>query len=416
MTAATATATTVSPARIRKNAFLLALGLVCNSGMFQLAAALSSLTLVAVTGITGILGLGPAIFLTAGGLTVGPAGRVMDRVGRMPVIRAAYVVGAAGCAVVAGGCALSSAIVVSLGLVLVGAAAAVVQLSRAAAAEMFPERHRARGMSFVLFGAVSGAIWGPVLFGPLFAHRAPTAHGLVAPWLIGIPFMVAGFVVSGLVRPDPKEISATYTSEHDDSVPEAPLREILRRPGIPPALVAAVASFAVMASMMNLAGYVAMGRGHMEGDVFTMISAHIVGMYGLVLIVGALIDRVGRRPAIVAGLVLMTVSNAALVWLGGVGGMSLALFGLGLGWNLSYVGATTELVSLSSPSERGRLVGFSDLVSSLVAAALALLGGLVYTDGGVAALAVSAAALAALPALLLAARPGPRVAALTPAD
>ena len=51
---------------VRKNAFLLAGGLVCNSGMFQLAAALSSLTLVAVTGITGILGLGPAIFLASG--------------------------------------------------------------------------------------------------------------------------------------------------------------------------------------------------------------------------------------------------------------------------------------------------------------------------------------------------------------
>jgi len=409
------TAATVSPARIRKNAFLLALGLVCNSGMFQLAAALSSLTLVAVTGITGILGLGPAIFLTAGGLTVGPAGRVMDRVGRMPVIRAAYLLGAIGCAVVAGGCRISSAVVVSVGLVLVGAAAAVVQLSRAAAAEMFPERHRARGMSFVLFGAVSGAIWGPVLFGPLFAHRMPTAHGLAAPWLIGIPFMAAGFFVSWLVRPDPKEISATYTSEHDDAASPAPLRVMLRRPGVAPALVAAVASFAVMASMMNLASYMAVGRGHMEGDVFTMISAHIVGMYGLVLVVGALIDRVGRRPAIVAGLAVMTVSNAALVWLGGVDGMSVALFGLGLGWNLSYVGATTELVSASSPSERGRLVGFSDLVSSLVAAALALLGGLVYTAGGAASLAISAAALAALPALYLAARPSPRV-ALSPAD
>ena len=285
----------MTPTRIRKNAFLLAAGLVCNSGMFQLAAALSSLTLVAVTGITGILGLGPAIFLTAGGLTVGPAGRLMDRVGRMPVIRAAFVLGAIGCGVVAGGCSLSSAAVTALGLALVGAAGAVVQLSRAAAAEMFPERHRARGMSFVLFGAVSGAIWGPLLFGPLFAHRMPTAHGLVAPWLIGIPFMVAGFFVSGLVRPDPKEISATYTSEHDDSVPPAPLREMLRRPGVPAAMVAAVASFAVMASVMNLAGYVAIGRGHSEGDVFTMISVHIVGMYGLVLVVGDLIDRFGRR-------------------------------------------------------------------------------------------------------------------------
>ena len=53
---------------------------------------------------------------------------------------------------------------------------------------------------------------------------------------------------------------------------------------------------------MNLAGYVAVGRGHHEGDVFTMISVHIVGMYGLVLVVGDLIDRFGRRRALVAGL------------------------------------------------------------------------------------------------------------------
>jgi MFS family permease len=408
-------AASVAPARIRKNAFLLAAGLVCNSGMFQLAAALSSLTLVAVTGITGILGLGPAIFLTAGGLTVGPAGRLMDRVGRMPVIRGAFVIGAIGCGVVAGGCSLSSAPIVALGLALVGAAGAVVQLSRAAAAEMFPEKHRARGMSFVLFGAVSGAIWGPILFGPLFAHRLPTAQGLVAPWLIGIPFMVAGFFVSGFVKPDPKEISKTYTSEHDDSIPPAPLREMLRRPGVAIAMVAAVASFAVMASVMNLAGYVAVGRGHNEGDVFTMISIHILGMYGLVLVVGDLIDRFGRRRSLVTGLGLMAVSNVALAWLSGVGGMSVALLGLGLGWNLSYVGATTELVSLSSPSERGKLVGFSDLVSSLVAAALALLGGLVYTAGGAVSLALAAAALAALPAVWLAARPATRV-ALSAAD
>jgi len=98
---------------------------------------------------------------------------------------------------------------------------------------------------------------------------------------------------------------------------------------------------------------------------------------------------------------VMTVSNAALTWLGGVGGMSLALFGLGLGWNLSYVAATTELVSVTSPQERGRIVGFADLLASFTAAGLALLGGVVYTAAGVTALALGAAALAAVPALWL---------------
>jgi MFS family permease len=354
-----------------------------------------------------VLGLGPAIFLTAGALAVGPAGRLMDRYGRMPIIRVAFLAGACGCAVVAAGCRTSSAVLVCIGLALVGASASVVQLSRAAAAEMFPPERRARGMSFVLFGAVSGAVWGPLVFGPLFAHRSSVAHALAAPWLIGVPFMLAGFAIAWVVRPDPKTISARYPSARTDAVAAAPLREILQRPGVVTALVAVVASFSVMASVMNLSGYVAFGRGHHQGDVFTMISVHILGMYGLVLVVGDLIDRFGRRRALVGGLGVMTVSNAALVWLGGVPGMSLALLGLGLGWCFSYIAATTELVELTSPSERGRLVGFSDLCASLVAAALALLGGLVYSGAGVTALALAAAALAALPALWLAGRPAP---------
>jgi MFS family permease len=395
-------------ADVRRNAFLLAGGMVCNSGALQLAAALSALTLVAVTGVTGILGLGPAVFLVSGALAVGPAGRLVDRVGWMPVIRGAFLSGAAGCGLVAAGCALSTPLLVVPGLMLLGASGSMVQFSRAAAAVMFPPDRRARGMSFVLFGAVSGAIWGPVLFGPLFAHRSVEAHDLMWPWLLGIPFMLAGFVVASFVRPDPKEIGAQYPAEeHHHDGPPSSLREILRRPGVPTAVLGVVSSFAVMAGVMNLAGYVAVGRGHHQGDVYTMISVHIVGMFGLVLIVGDLIDRFGRRPALVSGLAIMALSNAALAWFGSVGGMSLSLLGLGLGWNLAYVAATTELVSLTAPSERGRLVGFSDLLASLTAASVALLGGLVYSGAGVAALALSAAALAAVPALWLAVRPRP---------
>ena len=59
---------------VRRNAIVLAAGMVCLSGMVQLAVALGTVTLVAVTGLEGILGLGPAVFLIAGALAVGPAG------------------------------------------------------------------------------------------------------------------------------------------------------------------------------------------------------------------------------------------------------------------------------------------------------------------------------------------------------
>jgi len=382
----------------RRNAVLLAGGLVCLSGMVQLAVALGTVTLVAVTNYEGILGLGPGVFLIAGALAVGPAGRISDRVGRMPVIRAGFGLGIVGPAITALGCWSTSGELVFLGLGLCGAAQAIVLLSRAAAAEMFSPERRARGMSFVLFGAVSGAIFGPLVFGPIFSGRALTPQQLAWPWLASSLFAVGGLLISFGVRPDPKELSAAFRTESENAVPAAPLGEILRRPGVPTALGAAVASFAVMVGVMNLAGYVAVGHGHRHGDVFTVISAHIVGMYGLILVVGDIVDRIGRRRAMAIGLALMALSNAGLIWLDGIGGMSLSLFGLGLGWSLSYVAATTELVSLAQPAERGRLVGFSDLLSSFTGAALALGGGLIYTTGGSVPLAVFATALAAVPA------------------
>jgi predicted MFS family arabinose efflux permease len=260
-------------------------------------------------------------------------------------------------------------------------------------------------MSFVLFAAVSGAIFGPLVFGPLFANRALTPNELAWPWLGSSLFALAGLLVSLGIRHDPKELSKAYATVAQQEAGAAPLREILRRPGVPTALGGAVASFAVMVGVMNLAGYVAVGHHHKHGDIFTVISFHIVGMYGLVLVVGDLVERIGRTRAMAIGLAVMALSNAALVWLTGIGGMSLALFGLGLGWNLAFVAASTQLVSLAAPAERGRLIGFSDLCSSFCGAALALGGGVVYTAAGSVSLAVFAAALAALPGLWIALLP-----------
>ena len=127
-----------------------------------------------------------------------------------------------------------------------------------------------------------------------------------------------------------------------------------------------------MAGVMNLTGYIVVGHHHAQADVFTVISLHIVGMYALVLVIGALVDRVGRRPTLLWGLAIMAVSTVMLAFAESIAWMSVSLFLLGLGWNLSYISATAELVTYATPVERGRLVGFTDLVAGLTAAALAL--------------------------------------------
>ena len=85
---------------------LLAATLAVNSAVVQLVAAVSSLTFVLVTGVRGLLGLGPAIFLTAAAVTGAIAGRAMDRFGRRPVLIVGFLVGGTGCALTALGIGL----------------------------------------------------------------------------------------------------------------------------------------------------------------------------------------------------------------------------------------------------------------------------------------------------------------------
>ncbi len=398
---------------IRRNTALLSLCLVLLSGVLQLAAAVATITLVLVTGIESILGLGPAIFLAAGALAALPAGRLMDRLGRVPVIAGGFVVGMAGCVLTALGCVADSAPLVVLGLVGVGAMNGAVLLARTAAADMYPEEKKGRAISYVLFGALFGAALGPLVFRPLFAGKDLELDTLVIPWFAAAAMCVVGLCIALLIRPDPRTIALELQQaglaegEPLTTEPAAPLREILRRPGVPAAVLAAVASLAVMAGVMNLTGYIVVGHQHEQADVFTVISLHIVGMFALVLFVGELVDRVGRRPTLIAGLAIMAVSTVMLAWVVSIPAMSLSLLLLGLGWNVSYVAATAELVTHAAPVERGKLVGFTDLVAGLLAAALALLGGLAYTEWGVAAIAVGATVAVVAPALaiLLAGRP-----------
>ena len=386
---------------VRRNTILLAATLTCLSGMVQLAVAVSTLTLVLITGIEGILGLGPAIFLLAGAFAALPAGRLMDRVGRVPVLAAGCVAGIAGCGITAAGCELESAVLVVAGFALVGVASGTVLLARAAAADMYPPSRRARGIAFVLFGSLFGAALGPLVFRPLFAGKELDTDALVLPWLAAGGIMALGLVLVLFVRPDPRTIALELSAPADGAEPAAaaPLREILRRPGVPTALVAALVSFAGMVSVMNLTGYIVVDHGHHQTDVFTVISLHIVGMYALVLVIGELVDRIGRRPAQVGGLLLMAAATLGLVWFDGVATMSLSLFGLGLGWNLSYVAAASELADRALPAERGKLIGFSDLLSSATGASLAVLGGLAITEIGIAALALGGTVFVAGPAV-----------------
>ncbi|MDQ4029412.1 MAG: MFS transporter [Actinomycetota bacterium] len=387
---------------IRRNMVLLATAMAVNSASLQLVAALAALTFVLVTGIEVLLGLGPAIYLGSAALGALVSGRMMDRRGRVPVLAGGFFLQAVGTMLIVVGLRADSSFAVVAGFALSGIAAGTTQLIRTAAGDMHPPERRGRGIAWVLFGAVFGAILGPAVYSPILAGRELDAEALTLPWLAAGALALVGMAVVLAVRPDPKRIAELIQAHpEDEPLPAAaPLRELVRRPGAIPAMVAGVTSFAVMVSVMNLAGYVVVEhRHHAEHFVFPIIGAHVLGMYLLVPVVGTLIDRIGRTPALAGGLVLVSASCAGLAVFDGLAAIGVLLFGLGLGWNVSFVAATAALADATLPGERGRLIGANDLLAAGTGALLVLLGGYVLDEVGVYALAAGMAAIALLPVL-----------------
>ena len=177
--------------------------------------------------IDGLLGLGPAIVLAAGALAALPAGLLMDRMGRVPILAAGFGCGIAGCLLAAVGSAQGWAVAVLAGLALVGAASATGLLARTAAGDMYPSERRARGIALVLFGSVFGAILGPAVFSPLLAGRDLDGDALSTLWIAASGFMIVGLAIVLTVRPDPKRIAELRAQADDRPEHEPVVREPL---------------------------------------------------------------------------------------------------------------------------------------------------------------------------------------------
>ena len=89
---------------------------------------------------------------------------------------------------------------------------------------------------------------------------------------------------------------------------------------------------------------------------------------------------------------------------------AVALFGIGLGWNFSYVAATAELSDRTVQAERGKILGFTDLLSGFAGATLALLGGVILATVGLLGLGVVALILALAPVVWILLRSSPSLA------
>lgn len=315
-------------------------------------------------------------------------GLLWDRTGRRDGLSLGVLVGLAGMALGVFAIQAGSFWLLLAALVGIGGSRAAVQLSRFIAAEVNPPISRGRAISYVILGGTVGAIGGPLLVAP--SSRWALQLGLpemAGPFAVSIALLgLATLVVWLGLRPEPvnlsREVAALFPETGPMTTAARSITELLRLPGVYVSVVAMVLAQMVMIMVMGITSLYMRDHNHALSSISLVISAHTLGMYAFSIVSGRLADRWGRGAVILGGSLFMILALILAPVSTQVVPLALALFFLGLGWNLCFVGGSALLADHLTPSERSRTQGFNDLLVGLVSALGSFSSGVVFAAMG----------------------------------
>jgi MFS family permease len=367
---------------------------------------LASLAAPEMTGSASSSGWPSAIAVAGTALAASLLSSVMARRGR----RAGIVLGIS-VAVAGGGLAVVAVMAASIVLLLVASALvgfgnAALNLSRYAAADLFPVDRRAGALGFVVWGSTIGAVVGPNLVAP--AGAIATAFDLLplaGGFGMAFVFLLAALGVASL---GPRAPIQPHLDEPTRAIGQRQtsqrrlLGELVRSPRGRVALIALVTSQLVMTLIMTMTPYHLHAQGHGLETVGLVISAHTFGMFAFSPLSGRLTDRFGANAMVLAGFsVLAAAGIIAAVNPDGGAGLALPLFLLGVGWNLGFVAGSSLLASEAPLGDRARLQGATDALVWATAAAASFVSGYVVFTTSYAFLAVFGAGAAVVLSLVV---------------
>jgi MFS family permease len=375
------------------------------SAGFLAASTVTAIVGAELSGHAAWAGLPAAVYQAGVAAAASLWGRTMDRLGRRPTLVLGMAAGTLGAALAGVAVSARSLPGFLLGLLLMGTAQAALQLGRFVAAEVHPPARRGRAIARVVLGGTVGAVLGPLLVGPSGSlARRLGLTSLAGPYAASATlFAVAVALFLLRLRPEPRELARQV--EGASPMPAAggaarPLPEVLRDPQVRLAMVTLVFSQAVMTMLMVITSLHMTHHHHGLGNVSFVISSHMVGMWAFSLVSGRLTDRWGRAPVIALGALLLVVSCLCAPLSPRLVPLTFALFLLGLGWNLCFVGGSSLLADRLRPEERARTQGLNDTLIGAAAATGGLGSGAVFAAVGYAAMGLVAAGAALVPLVL----------------
>jgi MFS family permease len=380
-----------------------------NVYVLAIAQALSAAGMMTVFLLGGILGSAFAplpqfatlpVSLTVVGLaaTAIPAALLMERVGRRTAFVASASLAALAALVVAWAVVQESFVLLCGATLVLGANLAFQQQHRFAATESVTPGRVSTAVSLVMVGTLVAAAVGPQV--ALALKDLVPGHEYAGSF-VGVAALLAAAALV-LTRCSPG-LPQAHPAVGGDA---RPLAEVIRQPMFLIAVTAAVVSYAVMSFIMTATPIsMHVHDHHSDTDTAWVIQSHLLAMYGPSLLSGRLIERIGVRAGMAAGLALMfacvAIDSAGRDLMHYWWGLVL----LGIGWNLLFVAGTSLLTTTYRPGERFRaqavnefsVFGTQALASLLAGPAIHALGWRTLNLAALVPLALFAAALLAWP-------------------
>jgi len=342
----------------------------------QLIAATGAIVFVMLGGIIGAtLTSKPAwatlpisVMVLAVAATTVPATLLMRKIGRSRGFALASVSAALAVGLAAWALTVSSFTVFLVAGAMFGINMAFAQQYRYAAAESVDAKYIPRAISFVLLGAIGGAIVGPEI----------VKHG--QQWLGGVQYagtmlaLAVLYTVQAILVLMLQPMSAEREAHQVES--QRSTADIALQPVFLMAVIGGTAGYGIMTLVMTATPLSMHINEHYSVEATAnVIRALVLAMYLPSLVSGFLIERLGVSRMMFLGAFGMLAT--CIVGLQGQSVMHYwwALVLLGVGWNFLYIGGTTMLTYTYSMAERFRAQAVNEFLVFGMSATTSLLAG-----------------------------------------
>lgn len=342
----------------------------------QLISATGAIIMVTLGGIIGtklspdptLATLPVSIMVLCMAATTVPATVLMRRIGRRKGFALASLSAVASTVLAGVALNLGSFTVFILAGATFGINMAFTQQYRYAAAESVEPAHSPQAISYVLLGAIGGALLGPELvkYGQ-YAVADVQYLGTLGSLSILYLLQAALFLSLGPLKGE---------GTGPTGVPQRRLGEIVRQPTFVVAVLGGAAAYGVMTFVMTATPLsMHVHDGFALEDTARVIQWHVLGMYVPSLVSGFLIERFGVIKLMALGVVGLL--GACMVGLQGQSYMHYwyALVLLGVGWNFLYVGGTSLVTRTYRLEERFRAQAVNEFCVFGTSASASLLAG-----------------------------------------